>query len=75
MSRNVYLRDNRNRILVVDEILGETKASVQMPVSHLLTANTTAPGIYGASRDGDLYCIRTLDAGHITAEMLRKKSE
>ena len=75
MSRNVYLRDNRNRILVVDEILGETKASVQMPLGHLLTANTSAPGIYGASRDGELYCIRTLDAGHITAEMLRKKSE
>jgi len=75
MSRNVYLQDNRNRILVVDEILGETKASVQMPPGDLLTANTSAPAIYGASRDGNLYCIRTLDAGHLTAEMLRKKSK
>jgi hypothetical protein len=74
MNRNVYLQDNRNRILVVDEILGETNASVQMPPSDLLTANTTAPGIYGASRSGKVYCLRSIDAGHITAEMLRKKN-
>ena len=75
MNNNVYLQDNRNRILVVDEILGETRASVQMSPAHLLTANTSAPAIYGASRDGNLYCIRTIDAKHLTAEMLRKKDK
>ena len=75
MDNNVYLQDNRNRILVVDEILGEVKASIQMPRGDLLASNTSAPGIYGATRDGNLYCIRLLDAGHLTAEMLRKKSE
>ena len=75
MDNNVYLQDNRNRILVVDEILGEVKASIQMPRADILAANTSAPAIYGATRDGNLYCIRLLDAGHLTAEMLRKKSE
>jgi len=75
MNSNVYLQDNHNRILVVDEILGQVTTAVQMPRSDLLVANTSAPAIYGASRDGNLYCIRTLDAGRLTAEMLRKKSK
>ncbi len=75
MDHKVYLMDKRNRILVVDEILGETKAAIQMPPTDLLAANTTAPAIFGASRDGNLYCIRTIDAGHLTAEMLKKKTK
>ncbi|MDP6633816.1 MAG: PQQ-binding-like beta-propeller repeat protein [Phycisphaerae bacterium] len=73
MDNNVYLQDNRNRILLVDEILGDVKNTIQMPRGDLLAANTSAPAIYGATRNGKLYCIRRLAAGHITAEMLRKK--
>ncbi len=72
MDNNVYLQDSANRILQVDEILGETKATIEMPRDHMLTANTSAPAIYGATSDGDVYCIRLLSAGHITAEMLKK---
>jgi hypothetical protein len=75
IKSNVYLQDNNNRILLVDEILGDVKSSVQMPPNDLLTANTSAPGIYGASRDGNLYCLRRIDAGHITADMLQKKTK
>jgi outer membrane protein assembly factor BamB len=75
MENNVYLQDSSNRILQVDEIMGETKAVINIPKDHMLTANTSAPGIYGATRDGKVYCIRLLSAGHITAEMLRKRQK
>jgi outer membrane protein assembly factor BamB len=75
MKGNVYLKDADNRILQVDEILGEIKASIDMPKGDLLTANTAVPGIYGATRNGKVYCVRLITAGHITAEMLKKKSK
>ncbi|MBC8374008.1 MAG: hypothetical protein H8E53_10470 [Planctomycetes bacterium] len=75
MNHNVYLQDNNNRILAADEILGDVKATIQMPRGDLLSANTSAPAIYGASPTGNLYCIRSIDAGYLTAEMLRKKSK
>jgi hypothetical protein len=75
MNNNVYLQDNTNKILLADEILGEVQASVQMPPRDLLVSNTSAPAIYGASRNGNIYCIRRLDAGHITAEMLQKAAD
>jgi outer membrane protein assembly factor BamB len=75
IKSNVYLQDNNNRILVVDEILGDVKSSIQMPPGDLLTPNTSASAIYGATRGGNLYCLRRIDAGHITAEMLQKKKK
>jgi hypothetical protein len=73
MNNNVYLQDGRNRILVVDEIMGDVNASVQMPMGNMLSANTSAAAIFGASRNGDLYCIRSINAGYLTAEMLQEK--
>ena len=75
IKSNVYLQDNNNRILVVDEILGDVKSSIQMPPGDLLVPNTSASAIYGATRGGNLYCLRRIDAGHITAEMLQKNNK
>jgi len=73
MDKNVYLQSDENQILQVDEILGEVNASIRMPAGDMLTANTSAPAIYGATPKGRLYCIRAISAGHLTAEMLKKK--
>ena len=75
MNQNVYVQDTRNRVLVVDEVLGEIKASIQLPSTDMLLGNTSAPAIYGVGRDGRAYCIRDLKAKHITAKMLRDKSK
>jgi len=75
MKSDVYLQDKDNGILLVDEILGEVKTKIDMPGLDLLTANTNAPGIYGSTPDGKLYCIRRLDAGHLTAKMLRTRTD
>ncbi|MCP4376102.1 MAG: PQQ-binding-like beta-propeller repeat protein [bacterium] len=75
MDNNVYLQDSRNRILVVDEIMGDVKNSIQMPPGHMLSANTSAPGIFGVTRNGSMYCIRSVNAGYLTAETLRKETK
>ncbi|MBT3200449.1 MAG: PQQ-binding-like beta-propeller repeat protein [Phycisphaerales bacterium] len=72
MNKTVYLQDKNNKILLVDEIMGELKTSIQMPAEDILTPNTSAPAIYGASPSGKVYCIRNLNAKHLTAEMLKK---
>jgi len=74
MNNNVYLRDNLNRLVIVDEVLGKVQTKIKLPRADMLAANTKAPAIYGASGDGRLYCIRPIDAGHITTDMLRKKA-
>jgi len=72
VDNDVYLVDNRRRLLIVDEILGKVKASVELGGMQLFAANTTAPGIYLAKRSGQIYCLRPLSAGRLTAEMIRQ---
>ena len=66
-----YLTDSYRNLLLVDEVLGEVKATIPMPGLDMVAGNTTSSCIYGASKNGLLVCIRLKTAGHLTAEMLK----
>ena len=67
-----YLVDDAGSLLVVDEILGKVRASIPLTGVDLFADNTSAPAVYLGSRGGGLYCLRQLDAGHLTEATLRK---
>jgi outer membrane protein assembly factor BamB len=69
---NTYLLNADLNLLVVDEMLGDVKTSVPMTGWDLFAANTTAPAVYVATRDGRIACIRTQEASHLTEDMLRE---
>jgi outer membrane protein assembly factor BamB len=67
-----YLVDAARNLVVADEILGTVRARIPLTGCSLFADNTTAPAIYLGSRNGQLYCLRQLGAGHLTAESLMK---
>ena len=70
MDSKAYVLDDGQALQIVDEMSGQIAAALMMTGFDLFLGNTTAPAIYAATRDGRIYCIRSLDAGHLTAEML-----
>jgi len=70
MEGKAYVLDKEKMMHVVDEMTGEEIATVDMSRLDLLLANTTAPAIFAAGKDGKLYCFRLLSAGRLTPEML-----
>jgi len=73
MDGEAFVLDKSNKMLIVDEITGKTKTVVPMTGFDLFLANATAQAIYTATRDGRLFCIRKLKAGHLNPEMLRQR--
>ncbi len=71
IGTDVYLLGRGNNLLIVDEMLGKTRATLPLTGLDLFTANVTTPSVYAAARNGEVYCIRQLEGGHITAEMLK----
>ena len=69
---DVYVRDTRNRLLVVDEILGTVKNSTWLTGLDLFVDNATEESIWACQRHGRVVCLRAVSAGFVTAEMLRK---
>jgi len=69
---DVYLLGNGRTLFLIDEILGKVRTSVPMTGFDLFVGNATAAVIYTARRDGRIFCLRPLDAGHLKPEMLRK---
>jgi len=67
----VFLLNNSNTLLIIDEMLGAVRTSLPMTGWDLFARNTSAGAIYVATRDGRLACIRRLSAGHLTAEMMK----
>ncbi len=70
----VYLLDNNNTLLVVDEILGKIRTSLPMSGWELFATNVTSPALYAATKDGKIACIRKTSAGVLTLEMLNKSA-
>ncbi len=68
---NVYLLTAARSLLIVDEMLGTVKTSLPLSGWELFAGNVSSPGIYVATRRGDLGCIRTTGAEYITPEMLK----
>ena len=73
MDGKAYVLDKDKMMHVVDEMTGEVSATVDMAGLDLLLANTTTPAIYGATRDGDVFCYRLTSAGHLTPAMLEEE--
>lgn len=71
-AARAYILGASGNLLVVDEILGDVRASIPLTGCELFAANTAAPAIYLASRSGDIYCLRQIGAEHLTAKMLMK---
>ena len=70
VKQDVYAIDTRNSLLVMDEAKGSVKATVSMDGFGIYAANTKYSGIFIASASGRIACIRTLDAGRLTPEVL-----
>ena len=66
----VYLRDSRNRILQVDEIMGTVEASAPLGLLNLFAGNTTEPAVYAAWTGGRVVCLKPLTAGRRTMDAL-----
>ena len=73
MNRAAYVLDERGQLVVVDEILGEVKRTLALTGFDLLADNVRAPAIYGASKDGRVFCLRLQGSGRLTREDLAKK--
>lgn len=75
VNNDVYLVDDRGNLRVMDQVMGpeSTKTSVPMTGMELFASNITAPAVYTATRDGKLFCIRSITDGHLTPEMLNAR--
>lgn len=62
-----------NELLALDAASGNLKTVVPMAGLTLFVPNTTVPAIFAASADGRLCCIRPVEAGYVTPEMLRSR--
>jgi outer membrane protein assembly factor BamB len=68
---NVYVLAKDATLRVMDEMLGETTHSIPLGGLDLFAANTSSSGVFASTRDGRVFCIRRLEAGRLTAEMLQ----
>ncbi len=71
MDKETYLLDNAGQLQVRNQATGQTRLTLPLTGLSIFARNTRAPGIYAATPDGRIYCIRQADAGHLTAEMLK----
>jgi outer membrane protein assembly factor BamB len=70
----VYLKDARNNLLILDEMMGPGKPATRIAlVGHeLFTGNAAAPAIYTAKADGRVFCITPVGVERLTPEMLQE---
>ncbi len=70
---DVYLLNESNSLMIVDELRGTVKMSFPMTGWDLLLSNSSAPAIYVATTDGKLACIRKISAGRLTPQMFENR--
>ena len=68
---DVYVLNDKARLLQVHESLGEIKKVVPLTGLDLFVPNATKDVIYAARRDGYIACLRPVAAGQLTADMLK----
>ena len=71
MDGQVYLLDQFQNLVIVDELLGTVKGTVPLTGLDVLLPNITASAIYGATADGRIACIRPVSAGYLVPEMIK----
>lgn len=64
-SSKACVLDADNNLLVVDEVLGQTDATVPMTGLDLFVGNTATAAIYAGTANGHLVCIRPRSAGRL----------
>ena len=67
----MYLLDCHKNLVIVDEILGDVRGRLPLTGVDLFAGTTRDAGVYGATREGFLFCIRPVSAGHLTPAMMR----
>jgi hypothetical protein len=70
MNGKTYVLDRANTMRIIDESLGTLEMSVPMTGFRLLLPNTSVSAIYGCTPTGRLFCIRPIEAGHLTVKQL-----
>jgi len=71
-GQHVFVLNNKNRLLKVHESLGRTEVAVPLNGLEVFVPNAAGDTIYAATADGRIVCLRPLDAGHLTVDMLRQ---
>ena len=72
LDRDVCVLDKDRTLQIVDITRGDLKAKVSLAKLSLFAPNVDGRGVYAATSDGKLYCVRPLDAGTMTADMLNR---
>jgi len=67
----VYAFSTGKDLLALTEVTGEVRHEIPMLGFTLYAPNTAYPGIFVASPNGKLACIRPVSAGRITPDMIR----
>lgn len=67
---DAFVLDHRKVLHALDEVTGKAKWTVPLTGLDVFLSNTSADGIWAASRDGRLFCLRPISAGRLTLEQL-----
>jgi len=70
LGDDVYVLDARRVLHVVDEITGKENWALPLTGMEVFLPNTSAEGIWAATRDGRVYCLRPMSAGRLTIDKL-----
>lgn len=71
---SVYVLDRDNNLRVVDEMLGKAKTALPMTGLDVFARSTGQAGVYAATRDGRVFCIRPVGAPYLSEDILRGRS-
>ena len=69
---NVWIKDGRNNLQVVNEMSGGKVVSLPLTGHELFVSNATLPVIYTAKANGRIFCIAPTATTRINPEMLHK---
>lgn len=70
----LYVRDNADNLLIINEMQGTRRLSLGLTGHELFVGNTTVPVIYTARADGRVFCITPSTTTRVTAETLDVKA-
>jgi outer membrane protein assembly factor BamB len=66
----VHVLDKSGNLMLVNELTGEVSRTLPLGGFDLYLANTSAPAIYVATRQGKIACIRREEAGRLRVDQL-----
>ena len=66
---------NHGQLVIVDEMMGKQKISLELSGLDRFVASTGSTAIYVANSGGDVFCIRQMSAGYLTPDMLHAPAQ